>query len=102
MNNLVENQVKYNSGKMVKFLLYKESSKVYFKIIDDGDIIDKDLQKNLFNPFIRGDEARVSSGGLGLGLAISKKILDKHNGEIYYTDENNHNNFIIELKENMN
>ncbi|WP_100065550.1 HAMP domain-containing sensor histidine kinase [Miniphocaeibacter massiliensis] len=101
LNNLIENQIKYNNGKMFEISLYKENSNVYFKIRDDGDIIDIDLQKNLFYPFTRGDKARVSSGGLGLGLSISKKIIDKHNGEIYYTDENNFNNFIIVLKDNL-
>ena len=98
LNNLMENQIKYNKGDFVRVILKEEKDKIIFKVIDNGNLIDNDTKENLFNPFVRGDEARLSSGGLGLGLSISKKIVEKHGGEIYYSDEGNLNNFIIELR----
>ena len=98
LNNLLENQIKYNKGDFVRVILREEKDKIIFKVIDNGNLIDSNTKENLFNPFVRGDEARSSSGGLGLGLSISKKIVEKHGGEIYYSDEGNLNNFIIELR----
>lgn len=98
LNNLMENQVKYNKGNFLKVDLKEKEDKVVFKITDDGKLIDSITKENLFNPFVRGDESRSSSGGLDLGLSISKKIVEKHGGEIYYSDENELNNFIIEFK----
>lgn len=98
INNLIENQIKYNEGSFVEFSIFKDK-KTIFKVSDNGKLIENNIQNNLFNPFIRGDEARSSTGGLGLGLSIAKTIVNKHNGEIYYSNKDGLNNFIIELND---
>lgn len=51
--------------------------KIALVVLDRGAGIPGDLQKHLFEPFYTTKE-----GGTGLGLALSKQIMDKHNGEI--------------------
>lgn len=97
LNNLMENQLKYNSGTFTRISLEEKNNKIIFKISDNGQLIDENTKKDLFNPFVRGDKARTTSGGLGLGLSISKTIINKHKGEIYYSNKDNLNNFVIEL-----
>ncbi len=55
----------------------QEKHKVGIIILDRGPGIPSEVQKHLFEPFHTTKE-----GGTGLGLALSKQIMDKHNGEI--------------------
>lgn len=54
-------------------------------IADNGPLIDPDLKESLFDPFKTGDESRSKSGS-GLGLAVAKKIVERHNGTLEYND----------------
>ena len=50
---------------------------VTISICDSGPGFDKSLEENLFKPFVT-----TRTEGLGIGLAISKSIIEEHNGEI--------------------
>ena len=51
-------------------------------IADNGTPIDDSLAEHIFEPFSRGDKARSSRGGSGLGLSIAYKIVHMHGGEL--------------------
>ena len=51
-------------------------------IADDGVGILPELAEHIFEPFVVGDESRNSKQGTGLGLAVGKKIVQAHGGEI--------------------
>ncbi len=56
------------------------------------------IGKKYFDKFYRADESRTSStGGAGLGLAITKQIIELHNGKIYAKNDNEFIEFYIEL-----
>ncbi|GIP36170.1 HAMP domain-containing sensor histidine kinase [Paenibacillus sp. J2TS4] len=81
--NLFTNAVKYNDpGTMLRICLRQESSAAVLEIADRGKGIPDKLKATLFDPFVRGDEARSSIGGTGLGLAIAHKIIQKHGGQL--------------------
>lgn len=82
--NLFTNAIKYNpSGTMIAVSLDKEVDKVIIIVADNGIGIEKELEKEIFNPFVRADKSRNSkTGGSGLGLTIVKKIIEAHNGTI--------------------
>lgn len=52
------------------------------RIADDGVPIDETLAEHIFEPFSRGDRARNTRGGNGLGLSISYKIVQMHGGKL--------------------
>lgn len=56
-----------------------QSSQVELQVRDDGCGIPADLLPRLFEPFLTTKE---TGKGVGLGLAISKSIIDRHQGEI--------------------
>ena len=63
-----------------------------------GDKIPEYKLKKIFDKFYRADESRTSStGGAGLGLAITKQIIELHNGKIYAKNDNEFIEFYIEL-----
>jgi len=83
--NLVHNAIRYNvQGGTVKIALAENSI-----IIEDGGVgIPSDSLRHIFEPFYCVDKSRSKKlGGHGLGLAITKNIVEKHNMEIAILSE---------------
>ncbi|GCF94627.1 hypothetical protein NRIC_25180 [Enterococcus florum] len=90
-DNLISNSIHHNpAGTTVHVQLTASEDHVVFTITDDGSRIPKDLQPQLFDPFVSGDRSRSTKGGSGLGLAISKKIVEKHGGRISFKELSPH------------
>lgn len=85
MNNLLLNSYKYlkPNGK-VEVILKKEKQNIIIKIIDNGiGISEKDLPY-IFERFYRSDVSRAkNTGGSGIGLTITKSLVEAHGGKIY-------------------
>ena len=76
--NLLTNAVRHNrAGIEIALLLVREAGVAYVIVADTGEPIAGDPTE-LFQPFSRGDAARSSSGGSGLGLSICKRVADLH------------------------
>jgi two-component system osmolarity sensor histidine kinase EnvZ len=81
LTNIVDNSIKYAKSLSVSALYENESVIINFD--DDGAGIPEDKRELVFQPFYRLDESRNSeTGGVGLGLSITKDIIHKHGGEI--------------------
>ena len=88
--NLLSNAVKFtNHGKSVKAQVKYKSGKVIFNVIDQGIGMSDDDQKRLFTPFERMENARQISG-TGLGLNISKRLVELMDGSIKVSSKLNH------------
>ena len=110
--NIIENALLYkNKSQLVnisiqstqienteQFLLSNSNNTAYFKISinDNGIGIDKEYLGKLFQPFIRL-QGKSDYPGYGLGLAICKRIVDNHFGEINAISDANGSRFIIIL-----
>lgn len=83
LGNLIINAIKYNppNTKITITLERTEDNMIIF-LEDNGVGISDNHLKGIFNEFTREDESRNSEGGSGLGLYISKKIVELHGGEI--------------------
>jgi signal transduction histidine kinase len=82
-SNLIDNAVKYTPEKGRIWI--KISSLSHFVIInvkDNGIGIAPDNQPEIFDRFYRADPSRSKTKGFGLGLAITKSIINMHNGRI--------------------
>ncbi len=83
--NLINNAVKFTSsgGQIVIRTSNDDTGRFHFEITDNGIGIEQERLDSLFTPFEQAD-ASVSRqfGGLGLGLAISKHLVELHNGKI--------------------
>jgi PAS domain S-box-containing protein len=84
-DNLISNAIKFvpeNKGKIETGGM-KENNKLVFYVKDNGIGILQEKQKNLFQKFYQIDTSeRRSVGGTGLGLTISKGIVEKLGGTI--------------------
>ncbi len=80
--NILDNAIKYTREKGSISLSDKiVSGKYFLTISDNGMGIKQDILNKIFDPFFRGDESRNTTGA-GLGLTLSKKIIENHKGTI--------------------
>lgn len=79
--NILNNAIKYGGKMPVHFSLTRENDKAIFKVIDQGQGISQNHLRSIFKRFERVSvDPNVT--GLGLGLFISKTIVDAHRGDI--------------------
>lgn len=89
--NIVSNSIKYSSkarrGKMsISFSGYEKYIVIAMK--DNGIGISKENLPHIFETFFRADQARTRvSDGSGIGLAVCKEIVERHNGHIWASSE---------------
>ena len=86
LSNLIGNAIKY--GTKIKISSKDNSSTVAIIIEDNGPGIDDTETHLVFKPFYRSDKARQldNASNVGLGLAITKEIINDHKGSIYLED----------------
>ncbi len=83
--NLINNAVKFTSqGGQITIRTFNDKAKRFrFEIADTGIGIEPQRLASLFQPFEQADPSVTRQfGGLGLGLAISKRLVDLHHGRI--------------------
>lgn len=82
--NLMNNAVKFTpTNGQICIRSYNKGSQFVFEITDSGIGIDPARQACIFEPFHQGERSITRRfGGLGLGLTISKTLLDLHGGTI--------------------
>lgn len=79
--NLVSNALKYGSNNPIDVSVTQENGKAIIIVKDQGLGIAKDLQGKIFERFERAISS-TNISGLGLGLYITKQIVDAHQGWI--------------------
>ncbi|MBV8258538.1 MAG: HAMP domain-containing histidine kinase [Actinobacteria bacterium] len=84
LDNLVSNAIKFTpAGGKVSVRALREEDGVTFEVRDSGHGISATEREQLFVPFFRGaDATRDAVPGTGLGLTITKAIVDAHRGTI--------------------
>ncbi|MEO6300645.1 MAG: HAMP domain-containing sensor histidine kinase [Paracoccaceae bacterium] len=89
MANLLSNALKFSQkGNMVEVSVARTEGKVRISVRDSGVGIAQSSRELVFGKFTQidsSDQRRV--GGTGLGMHITKQIVDRHNGYIDYTSE---------------
>jgi signal transduction histidine kinase len=81
---LIDNAIRYSSKEKVTVSLSRDEKNIFVSIEDNGIGIAKEDIQNLFNEFYRAPNARqISAAGTGIGLYITKKIVEAHNGHVW-------------------
>lgn len=82
-DNLIGNALRYTEeGGEISLSGEVQDSQVLLQIKDNGRGITQEDLPNIFDRFYRGDKSRQPTGESGLGLAISKSIVEIHHGSI--------------------
>ncbi len=98
--NLIMNSIKFNKeGGLISVRLSNEHEIVTIEIKDTGIGISENDLPYIFNRFFIADKARIrKESSTGLGLAITKHIIELHNGEIHVESKLNEGTvFLIKM-----
>ena len=84
LTNLLENAIRHARGAVevaTQSLPGGERSLVELSVADDGPGVAAEDRERIFEPYVRGGSA-LGASGLGLGLAISKRLVEAHGGSL--------------------
>ena len=84
LRNIIGNSIKYNpQGTQLGVSLKRGSDgTLVLAIRDNGVGISEAIRGTVFEEFVRGNAARPSDGGSGLGLSIARRVIELHGGSI--------------------
>ena len=88
-NNLITNAIKYSPNKGGKIFIEGREDKniITISVKDTGVGMDSDQIQCIFDEFYKVDDSRHELDSSGLGLTITKKIIEKHGGKIWVESE---------------
>jgi PAS domain S-box-containing protein len=84
--NLLNNAIKYGDGKPISIHMTCDDQRAHFSVQDHGPGIPKESLAKIFDRFERGHYSKKIAG-LGLGLFISRQIIESHGGKIWAESE---------------
>lgn len=97
ISNLIDNAIKYG-GDEITLKLSSEGPNISWQVLDDGGKIDKTQQQRIFDQFYRIPTGNVHDvKGFGIGLYYTKKIVEKHGGDISLSVDQSMTDFTIQI-----
>ena len=86
-SNIIKNSIEHTAlGGNIKVCLEETPLSVTVTISDNGEGIEKKDLKNIFKRFYKGKNS-LNPKSIGIGLSLSKKIIEAHNGSIVAESE---------------
>jgi PAS domain S-box-containing protein len=85
LDNIFSNAMKYSytNDKKIIIDLKEKTDKIIISLYDNGIGMTQEQLSNLFNEFYKADRSHHDFKSTGLGLAICKRIIEQHDGEIW-------------------
>jgi signal transduction histidine kinase/CheY-like chemotaxis protein len=99
--NILYNAAKYTNpgGEVALRIAYESGRGVRIEVQDNGVGIDKTMLKRIFEPFTQVHPDRGIGTGLGIGLSLTKRLVELHGGKIWAESEglSKGSTFIVDL-----
>ncbi len=90
VQNLLSNAVKYTAGTaeaQVTVRVWREREFGQLAVEDNGPGMDAEVQARLGQPFYRAPQVRQTHEGFGLGLAITRRLVEAHGGRLEFSSQ---------------
>lgn len=86
--NFIDNAIKYSEKGTIKVSVEKVAKGYNVRVKDNGIGFDKVDEANFFQKFYRGKNVKTTNvGGTGLGIYVTKKFMEKHDGTVWAKSE---------------
>ncbi|MES2995250.1 MAG: HAMP domain-containing sensor histidine kinase [Verrucomicrobiota bacterium] len=96
--NLIDNAAKYSTGKTVRLSATEERNSVAISLTDDGPGIPATDRRKIFRPFHKSAAAAAETKpGVGLGLALSRRLARAAGGDLVYAPDQRGSSFTLVL-----
>jgi signal transduction histidine kinase len=82
LRNLLENARRYGGGEVRVELEKKAGERVEIRVSDNGPGVPEAFRERIFEPFFRLPGHAERAGGVGLGLALVRQIVERHHGQV--------------------
>jgi len=83
LHNLVGNAIKFTEQGKIEVRAEQQGDKILVQVSDSGIGIAPEQQEKIFEFFVQADSSTQREyGGTGLGLAVSKQLIELHNGQL--------------------
>jgi signal transduction histidine kinase len=82
LRNLLENARRYGGGEIRVDLADKAAAGIEIRVSDNGPGVPDAFRERIFEPFFRLPGHAERAGGVGLGLALVRQIVERHHGRI--------------------
>jgi len=82
LRNLLENARRYGGGRIDVQLEDKAAQGLEIRVLDNGPGVPESFRERIFEPFFRLPGHAERAGGVGLGLALVRQIVERHHGQI--------------------
>ena len=90
ITNLLTNASKFTpEGGLIALKAGAEDDSLVVEVRDSGIGISNDEMRRIFEPYYRGKASKLSSTGLGLGLAIVNQLVELHQGKVWVQSKPN-------------
>jgi signal transduction histidine kinase len=85
--NLVSNAAKFTDDGRITFTAKRFDDHILFGVCDTGPGVPAEMQAAIFEPFVQTEIGSKHAQGTGLGLPISKSLVEAHGGRIWVESE---------------
>lgn len=85
LRNLLSNAQKYGgSGSTIEVVVTREGDRMVTRVLDRGSGISRADAERIFMPFFRAESTAFQAQGVGIGLAVCKRLIEAQSGEMSY------------------
>lgn len=103
LTNLIENAGHAaGNGGWVEVRSVKRDVSVAIEVTDSGPGVPSALRERIFEPFFTTKDPKAGTGGTGLGLSVSRMIVDRHRGTLELRQRADKTAFVVELPHESN
>ena len=81
--NLLSNAIKFTEQGSITLSVKNRGEEFIFAVMDTGSGIPQELQERIFEPFVQATDGIKHTQGTGLGLPISRSLVQAHGGELW-------------------
>ena len=87
--NLLFNAIKFTEQGSITLSVKKKGEESIFAVMDTGPGIPQEMQARIFEPFIQSSDGIKQTQGTGLGLHISRSLIQAHGGDLWVESKSN-------------